>query len=366
MKTFRKYRIYPIEILYLILISLAVFLAPLLFGLAKDALFQSSLHMKKIMEFDIDEKTPNKKGFLIKDKLMIQSGETLFCYGPDGKQEWTRPLKSANTNIIKWNDNYVISDLSSGRLALVDDNNNIVAENTVKGKITDIAVSRENIYLLLDNENKLIIMNAALEPTGQIEHKHGDVIRIACDFESSELILYTSSIESGELKTFCIVYDNKGNIIASLDLNGALIFDIFVEDNIVMISDQSFLVFNRLVRPLAEFAYSTGITDTDFKNAKLYVISNASEGNVGEKELKVYDSSLNQVNITKLPETAAKVAAGEKYLISASDQRISVMDANLKILQEINLKGEISELKWMSEDSFYIVGNNKLIIYANK
>ncbi len=362
----KKYKIYPIELLYLVIITLIVFLAPILFNQAKNFVFKSSLDMKKVMEVDIDAKTPNKHGFLIKGKLMIQSGENLICFDENGTQVWTRPLKSENTSILKWNDNYIIADLNSGRLALVNAENNILCEKELKGKIADISVSKDSIYILMDIENKIVILNNELKETGKINYQHGDVLKITTDFESSELILYTISIESGEIKTFCIVYDKNANVIASLDLNKSLIFDIFMEDNIVMISDENYLVFNRIVRPIAEYSYSTSLTDTDFKNGKLYVICNASEGNIGEKELSVYDTTLTQVNVVKLPETSNKVVAGDKYIITASDKRITVMDFALNIVQEINLSDTIEEIKWISEDSFYIVENNKLIIYANK
>ncbi len=362
----KKYKIYPIELVYLVVISLLVFLTPVLFNMGKDFLFKSNVDMKKIMEVELDEKTPNKHGFLIKDNLMIQSGENLICYDESGKQKWTRPLKSENTKILKWNDKYIIADLNSGRLALVDSENTILFEKELKAKIAEITVSKEHIYILMDIENKVLILDNELKVSGKINYEHGDVIKIAVNFDSSELILYTISIESQEIKTFCIVYDKNGNIIASLDLNKSLIFDIFMEDNIVMISDENYLVFNRIVRPIAEYSYPTSLTDSDFKNGKLYAICNASEGNIGEKELCVYDSTLSQINAVKMPETSNKIVAGEKYLITASDKRISVMDMELNILQEINLNDTIEEIKWISEESFYIVENNKLIIYSNK
>ncbi len=362
----KKYKVYPIEILYLVIISLIVFLAPMIFDIAKDIIFKSNIDMKKIMELEIDEKTLNKHGFLIKDKLMIQSGENLICFNENGEEEWTRPLKSENTRILKWNDKYIIADLNSGRLAIVDSENTILCEKELKGKISDISVSKESLYVLMDSENKILILNANLKESGKINYEHGDVLKIASNFESAELILYTISIESGEIKTFCIVYDKNANVIASLDLNKSLIFDIFMEDNIVMVSDENFLVFNKIVRPIAEQSYSTSLTDTDFKNGKLYVICNTAEGNAGEKELIVYDINLNQVNRAKLAETTNKIVNGDKYLICASDKRISVMDKGLNILQEINLNDTIEEIKWISEDSFYIVDNNRLIIYSNK
>ncbi len=362
----KQYKIYPIELLYLVIISLVVFLTPLLFNMSKEFLFKSSVDMKKIMEVELDEKTPNKHGFLIKGHLMIQSGENLICFDENGEQKWTRPLKSENTKILKWNNDYIIADLNSGRLAIVNSENTILCEKELKAKISDICVSKETIYVLMDIENKVLILNNELKETGKINYEHGDVLKIAVNYESSELILYTISIKSQEIKTFCIVYDKNGNIIASLDLNKSLIFDIFMEDNIVMVSDENFLVFNKIVRPIAEYSYSTSLTDTDFKHGKLYVICNASEGNLGEKELTVYDSALSQVNVVKLPETSNRVVTGEKYIITASDKRISVMDMELNILQEINLNDTIEEIKWISEDSFYIVENNKLIIYSNK
>ncbi len=362
----KKYKVYPIELLYLFIISVVVFLAPVLFNITKDAVFKSNMNMKKIMEVDIDEKTVNKQGFLIKNKLMIQSGENLMCFNTAGEKEWTRPLKSAKTKILKWNDNYIIADLESGRLAVVNSENAVQAEKNLKSKIADITVSKDSLFILMDSENKLIILTEELKQSGIIEHKHGDILKIACDFDSSEIILYTISIQDNEIKTFCIVYDKKGNIIASLDLNKALIFDIYKEDNIVMVSDENFMVYNRIVRPIAEFTYTTSITDSDFKNAKLYVICNASEGDATEKELKVYDSALNQLNLIKVPETTNKVVAGNEYILMASDKRVSVMDKNLKIIQEINLNDDIKEIKWITDDSFYIVENTKLIIYANK
>ncbi len=361
----KRYRIYPIEILYLIIISAVVFFMPVLLDSISESFSGPSVKMKKILQVNIDENTPSKEGFLIKDKLMVQSGENLICFNAAGEKEWSRPLKSEKTRIIKWNDFYLISDLNAGMIACVDSDNKVIAERSLKRKINQIVVSKDNIYVLMDDDKEVLILGKDLKETRKIKSKHGDVIKIACDFESSELILYTTSMENNEFKSFCIVYDNKGSIIASMDLNGALMFEIYVDDNIVMVSDERLYVFNRIVRPIAEFAYTSDISDSSYHNGKLYLISAASEGNAGEKELKVYDSSLNQVNVVKLAETANKVVAGSKYIISASDMRISIMDMDLNILQEINLNDEVKEIQWISDDSFFIVGEEKLIIYSN-
>ncbi len=362
----KKYKVYPIELLYLLIISIVVFMSPFLFDLAKDFFFPSSLEMKKVIEIDIDNASLNKQGFLIGDKLMVQSGEVLNCFDKNGNELWKRTLKSSDTKILKWADKYIIADLDVGRLALVNEENTIDKEFALKSKVSDITVSKDNIYMLVDNENTVLILDKNLEKQGEIKHEHGDILKIACDFESSELILYTSSIENYELKTFCIVYNNMGKIVASLDLDKALIYDIFVEDNIIMISDEKFLVFNRAIRPISELSYIGNLTDVDFKNSKLYSIRTASEGNISEKELTVYNLALKKINSIKLAETSSKVSVGEKYLLSASENRITLMNSDLKILQEINVSTNIQEIKWMSEYTFYVVGDEKLTIYSSK
>ncbi len=365
-KTKIKHVVYPQEWLYLLIITILVFFAPKLIVKTFNVILPASFNMNKIVEVTVQDENAKIKSFMIEDKLMLQSGENLGCYNKDGKQEWSRTLKSLNTKILKWNDFYIIADLDSGRIAKIDKDNELIKEVSGKGKMKDIIVSKNYLYALLDSSNEVLYLNSELEEERKISNESGDIMKIACDLESSEVLMYTVSIENGEFKTFCVIYDEEGKITASLDLNQAIIFDIFMDDNIVMVSDEKILVFNKNAKPISDYEYVGNLSDSDFKNQKIYAICTNSESNFGEKELRVYDDDLNFLNKIKLSDNSSKISVGDKYILLASEKRISIINSDLETLNEINLNTDVEEIKWISKNAFYIVGNGKLSIYSNK
>ncbi len=362
----KKYVVYPIEIFYLVVILCLVFLLPKFVSWGIDMIFSESIDMKKVIEIDIEESTVNKKGFLIDQKLMVQSGDLLICFDIDGKELWKRNLNSDNTQIIKWEKNYIIADLDYGRLALVNDKNEILKEISLQYKVEEIVTSKDKLYLLIEDENKIVILNNNLEQNSEIVQEYRDILKISSDYDSSELIVFLSTIKNQKLETLCIVYNKNGEIIASLDLNKSLVFNVFSDNNIVIVTDDKFSTYASPIKPIAELSYIGTLTDVDFNNSKIYSITTATEANISEKKLSVYNLGLEKLNTMKLPETSSLVAAGEKFLLTASENRVSLMNSNLKVLQELNLSINIEEIEWISKYAFYVVGDNKLIIYSGK
>lgn len=367
----KGYVVYPIEIAYLILIIAVVFGAPHLFGMAKDRLFSNSANVRQVAKISLDVKddkadaVPKNSVFMIDEKLLVQVDGYLNCYDINGNKLWKRTLKSADTEIIKWNDNYIIADKSTGRLALISANNEVVLEEKNIGKIEGISATKDRIFLKYAGKNEVGILGEDLKEIARVVEKNGEIIRISSSFDSSELICFNTAILDGELKTFVVIYNSQGKILGTLDLNTALLFDIFVDTNIVLLSDMSIMAYNKNARPIADTAYMGTIEAAGIRNKTMYAIKSGADNAGGEKSLTVYDEALKEVNSLELAENAKTLACGEKRILVASDKKLFIYDYKPTFLEEVNLTVEIKDLAWVSDDAFYIRGSNQLILYTS-
>lgn len=388
----KKYVVYPIEILYLVIIITLVFGFPSFLSYVKSAFFSGNAGIEKVAEIIIkdnnvseesvanktdktdknelnkksdvlsaDEKKFLKTAFMINEQIFVKNADSLECFDYNGKKLWTRPLKSVDTHIQKWNDKYIIVDKYMGGIALVNSENEVEIEKNNFGKFESLALSKNRLFIKLLEKNEILVLDENLEEINRITEKNGDIIKIAASFKESELICYNTSISEDKLKSFVVIYDENAKILGTLDLGESILFDVFADENISLICDDKVLTYTKNARPLGELINDGTIVDAGLRGKSLYTID---ENTAGEKKLILYSELLEEEKSEKLSDGAKFLSLGEKRLLVGSDKRIVIYDYGLKNIEEINLTIDINEIDWITSNVFYTVTDNKLTIYS--
>ncbi len=381
----KRVKIYPSEWIALIVITVVVFSAPLLFGAIKGGisyLFSGGTNVAKVAEVDISDyvaieaEAGIKEGadvnkqvdiakdvFKLDDNILIHASGRLLAFDKAGKNIWNRDIRSDNADIVKWNDKTVIVDKFRGDIAVVNSENQVLKSISEIGQIEKIRASDEKLYVKLLGENIIDIYSLELEKVARIDDDYGSLINFIVDPESSELIVYTISVKEEQLKSFLYVYNKEAELIGSSDIESSIVFDMFIEDNINIICDDKILTFTKNAESISEFVYAGSVDDVIAKNSSLYGIF--SKGSTAEyrRSLTVLDEKLEEVKSVDLPNSAKGIEAGERVLLVYSDNKISVFDYSLNNENTINTSINVEKLKWMSDDYFYVTDNKKVSIY---
>ncbi len=385
----KKYVVYPVEVVYLVLIIILVFGMPSILSFAKSFLFSGMVSVRKVAEIELgssvydkgtessgeefSENDPTKpKGsirpegkiaFMIDDKLMVKNSNNLECYDLKGNKVWTRSLKSSDTEILKWNEKYIIVDKNMGQIALLNLNNEVEIEEKNLGKLDEIAVSKTRLFISLTGKNEVLVLNSALKEAGRISEKNGEIIDIESEFKTSNLICYNTSISDEGFRSFVVIYDEDAKILGTLDLDGSLLFDVFVDENITLVCDDKILMYNKNARPIGVLSLLETIEDADVQGENLFAITSKSGL---EKRLVRYDEALEETKEQDLPDTAKFISTGDRKLVVCLDKRIMFYDYGLNLIEDINLMVDIESFEWISDKLFYVVGEDRLIIYSTQ
>ncbi len=384
----QKFKIFGREWLALVFITIVVFSSSYIFsavfGVARglvSLVVSGGTNVTKVAEVDISDyvsfENPEALGdaesvqtaklakdvFRIDDNILIHASGRLLAFDKTGKNIWNRDIRSDKADILKWNDKTVIVDKFRGDVVVINTENLVVKSVSDIGQVEKVKVSNEKLFVKLLGENIIDVYSLELEKVARIDDDYGSLIDFVVDAESSELLIYTVSIREEKLKSFLYVYNQNAELIGSSDIESSLVFDMIIEDNINIICDDKLITFTKDANPISEFKYSGSVDDVIAKGSKLYGIF--SKGTTAEfkRSLKLLDEMLKEERSIDIPNNAKGIEAGEDKILVYSDDKITVLDYELDDSNTVNTSIKVENLKWISEEYFYITDNKKVNIY---
>lgn len=307
-------------------------------------------------------KQKHKQVFIMNKNLLVRNGNKLEGYDVEGTKLSERQLNGRDTKILEYGDRYLIYEGELGIIALVGEGNQVIKELKLDKAIESIKLSKERIFVKPKFENSVLFLDSELNESGKIEIKNRELVFMEANFDNSELLCFSTEIVKNSLASSVIVYNKHQKVIASLDLNGAIMLDMHSASSIFLLTDVAIMNYSKDLKPLFEKAYDGEISLSKADANKLYFIMDKSM-RAGGRELIVYNSEGEEAYLP-LTSSIEHVKLGKKYILAASLDKISLLNYNIKVVKEINIRDEIEETDWIDDRHFYIRSGNKVIIYS--
>lgn len=303
-----------------------------------------------------------KQVYTMEGRLLVRNARSLIAYDVEGSKLSERGLGGKNTRILEYGEKYIIYEADLGIIALVGADNNLIREVRLDRELEDLKVSKERIFVKPKNKNSIIFLDNELGEVGTVDIKNREIVLMEANFDSSELLCYNTEIADNKLSSSLLIYNKHQKVIASLDLDGALMLSMHAGSSIFLLSDLAIMNYSKELKPIYEKPYDGEISLSVMDNSRLYFIMDKSM-RAGGKEFVIYGSEGEDGYLT-LKSNVEHIRLGKKYILLASMDKIAILDYNLKLKGEENIIGEIEEIDWIDEDHFYLRSFHKVSIYS--
>lgn len=312
-------------------------------------------------DIETPEKKQIKKVFLVDDKLLIRKNNKLISFDSAGNILSERTLKGDNTTIVEYGDKYISYESKLGIIALLDSEHRVINEVKTGFEIEELKSAKERIFVKPLGKNSVIFLDQNLSEVGTVDMQNKELVLMEAGYESSDLICYNTEISSNRLISSVVVYNKNKKIIASLDLNDAVLLSIHSGKHLFLLSDIAIMLYSNDLKPLYEKAYDGEISLSYYDGEKLYFIMDRSL-RAGGKELIVYDSS-GEIAYLPIQNTIEYISPSKKYILIASIEKLAILNNKIEVLKELNFTEDIEQIDWIDENHFFIKSRNRLIVY---
>ncbi len=371
-----KIKVYKIEWLALIVISLVVFFIGDIVGVVWDFFPSRSKEVRSVAVVDLNEYVDAsslkvegkevslaKNVFKVDDKILIHAAGRLLAFDKEGKNIWSRDIRAEETDILKWGENTLILDKLSGNIVVINPKNEIISSLQNIGEIEKIKVSKDYVFTKFSGRNSVDIYDKELKRVATANDEYGEIIKFVVDENSSKLFIYTTSIGENKLKSFLYVYDKDANLVGSSDLDSSIVFDIIIDKNINVLCDDKILIFTKKAALISEMPYEGYIDMIRAKADNIYAVFSKGVNAEYKRTLKKFDNNLEEKKALNIQNTAKGLELGNKYMLVYGEDKISVMDYGMEKAEIVNTNIKVNKLNWISKNNFYITDNQKVYIY---
>ncbi len=356
------------EFLLLIIIFVIVFFTPNFITWAKLNYFNKTIKMIELSRIPID----NTEGFSVynyHNNIALATPNQITLYNPMGEKIKQRQLFGDQILIKTAQDFILIAETLRGDLALLTgDKLEVLAKKKDMGQISDILISSDgDLVISMQTDNKFYILDSNLNQKSEFELPQGEITSINLSNDGKTILLAVINLIEQEIQSFVYQYDLNGNLIGISDLNGDLVFSVYMNNNQIIVTDNKLISYNRESKKVAEELNMSRIDQSTIHKDFLYTSLISTDKNGTEQSLlSIFndDFSYNLKNeISALPE---KIIVNNKFIATYSAGVVYLYDHKLNSLVVERTERDLKGIQWLSENQLLCYDNSLLTVYSIK
>ncbi len=352
------------DFVLLIVIALIVFFAPNVVAFVKLNYFSTLLNIHKLASIDIDSDVPIS-AFAVSNGIACSTADQLNLYDYEGKLSYQRQLFGKKTVVRAAGDTIVVVDLERGEIAKLSPTLDVVDKKRDIGAMLDvIATSKGDIICQMVEANTIKIFDTELEQKGVITVPTDKLIEMAVSSDESTILVSAVAIEDLNFKSYALQYDMSGIPLATSDLEGDLIFNTYMMNNQVIVTQSKIKSYNKESQKVAEILNMEKIDQTTSHNQFLYTSYIQEEDGVSQPYLSIYGDDLSYHQKLKLSVLPEHIVVNDKFIITYAAGKLYVYDHSLRSLKSIATYRDISDIQWLDETHLMTYDQNHINVYV--
>ncbi len=348
----------------LVIIALIVFFAPNVVAFVKLNYFSTLLNIRELASIDIASDTPIS-AFAVSKGIACSTADQLNLYSYEGELNYQRQLFGKKTVVRATGDIIVVVDLERGEIAKLSPTLEVVDKKRDIGAIIDvIATSKGDIICQMAEANTIKIFDADLEQKGVITVPTDKLIEMAISSDETTILVSAVAIEELNFKSYVLQYDMTGMPLATGDLEGDLIFNTYMMDNQVIVTQSKIKSYNKESQKVAEILNTEKIDQTASYKQFLYTSYIQNDDGVSQPYLSIYSDDLSyhqKLKLTALPE---HIVVNEKFIITYAAGKLYVYDHSLRSLKSIHTHRDITDIQWLDASHLMAYDQSHINVYV--
>lgn len=356
------------EWLLLGIIILIIFFGPNFVGFVKMKYFTNLLTIDQTTQipYEAAEDPLVDRVFVGHGNILVCDEEKLSAYNEEGKLLWTRELNGTSTRIFSNQAHLLFAEMSRGELVTVDAQGETVASLKDLGSIQKIRFDDQGHVAVLMKDNNLVhVFDANLQAMGTIEEKRGIVTDVILSDDGTVVSLSVINLIDTSLSNLVVQYALDGTRLGLTDQKDELIYNMYLDHYLYIVSDQSITSLNREGRVVAAIEAEGSIDKTAEFEGKLYVSSLLKDvEQEGLTRLTVYNDLLEQMYTKTFEHDIEGIIVNGHFIVVYYDDTIVLLDHQLQGVESFRTNMVISTIKWVDQQTLVAINHQEVAIYS--
>lgn len=308
----------------------------------------------------INSKKSNEQVFVVDDSISIFSNSKLTNYDKKGKIIYSTDINTDNLGILKSKKYIYMVNYNSGDIIKLNKNNKIVKEIYGLGNISEIKVVNNFPVIFLNDKKTFIILDENLNESAVINISFGDVQDYIISDDEKIIAINLISIENYELKSYILQYDFLGKMIGINDLSNEIVYKMFMGENLKVVCDASIRTYDRNGYIISNIENKEIISDISMNSDKIYLLT-LDENDM--KKMTIYSDYGDIIFQDEIKESIDNIISTDKYILTYNDSEIRLYDTRYNFISKSGINLNIVDVQWLDENSFIVVGDNRVYVY---
>ncbi|PIE77315.1 MAG: hypothetical protein CSA13_00070 [Clostridiales bacterium] len=352
------------DYLWLLLIAIVVFFTPNAIAYVKLNYFSSLLEMRELASIDIASDIPIS-AFAMPGGIACCSDDQLNVYSYDGKLNYQRQLFGKRTIVRVAGDHIVVVDLARGEIAKLSLSLELVDKKRNIGQIVDVLTTDQgDVICQMSADNAIRVFDANLDEKALITVPTDRVIEIMLSADQSTILVSTVAIEELVFKSYVLQYDLQGRPTATGDLEGELLFNAYLMDHQVLVTQSKIKSYNRESKKVAEILNIEKIDQTAAHKHFLYTSYMAEEDGVEQPYLSIYSDDLSYRQQLKLAALPEHIIVNDKFIITYAEGTLYIYDHSLRSLKSLQTHRNIKGIQWLDASHLMAYDQSHINVYV--
>ncbi|BEP30419.1 DUF5711 family protein [Helicovermis profundi] len=335
-----------------------------------------SMKLEKIKTFDYKSnlKYVNDSNiYKIASKFFKIDNSELTQYDTDFKPIWKKELNGVNVKLVGKGNLLILYDKEIGNIYSLDVDGNIVGKILNIGKIENVIVKNEFNVIVYNSANaRILILDNKCEKLSEIALRDDKISKIESSSDKSIIATTTLKIAKDKFFSTVQIYNLDGELSGLLNFDSAIIFDIkIIGDSVILLSDSWLRKYDNENNMLFEYKFDRTIKNFSFDDngnvvLNLVAVSKDISNPIDDNIILKIDNKGNKVFEKKINVDVEKIEYNYGEICYTSDDKLYILDEKGENIGIQLLSSDIINVKWFSSSKLGVYYINKFEYYLLK
>ncbi len=351
------------DYLLFLIIAVIVFFTPNALAFVKLNYFSNWLSIRQLAVIEIESDVPIS-AFAIDDGIACSADDQINVYSYDGKMNYQRQLFGKRTIVRAAGEHVVVVDLERGEIAKFDTALQLIDKKRDIGPIVDAITTKSgDVICQLRDDNTIVVFGADLQERARIAVQTDRLIKMSISDDQATILVTAVAIEDLTFKSYVLHYDLTGKPVATSELEDELVFNAYLMNNQVIVTQSTITSYNRDSRKVAEIVNMDKIDQTTSYQQELYITYSERGDGAEQPYLAVYSDDLEERHKLKLNALPERIVVNQKFVVTYGAGQLYVYDHELKFLNSIQTNRNVSAIQWLDAAHLMVYDQNQIDVY---
>lgn len=308
------------------------------------------------------------------DYTLIKDGGHLTYYDDQMNGIWEKDINGQDIILKSKGSLIVTADKLTGDVYVLDKKGEIVGKQLGMGKISDIILNSEEIFLVdLRDDGKYSIIDNKGNLVSDILVPNSVITDVDVSPKTGLIAFSMFKVENETIFSSVLTYDKDGELTGIMNKENQVIYDIkALDDSVVIVTDQGLSRYNSMNESMyEEYVFDRelktfAIDDTGNVIANLIIESKDITDTRSDNVLKIISPMGKEIIEQDMENEIQKIICNGTDICYYADSKLYVLDFKGAVLGIQMVKEDPQSIRWIDDSNIGIVYTDSFQVFTLK